>query len=621
MAKPIEEGKKKLSQIMKKWGYLETDEYVLTILEALKSMYYIEIHKNLVYEETEDAEKEIRRHVKDIVLSIFPCFDAKFGMIEQMRRKTRKNNMRQIDIEKKKKIDELTARYMSLYDDFYAMVSFRSLEHFALYMEWDTPEKDKVWKYNLNCFHGYWYYVNQAILDKKWQRIMKQCPTGYGKTYSDIVVQAFIFGYDINADILKVVGNPRLVGEMTQKLVKYMCSKRYAKVFPYFSRFDGNPSAMFDVCQLGSNQQSGNLLIHGSKRGSSLLLINKESSCDGVRAMYRFYDDITKSKDKLNSDAHDKDKASYNDQWKKRKYDDGKNFEFFSGTTYNVDDFLSYIKRTYGGDGASQSPINQYTKTNEATKTVFVSVPKLDPKTDECTFPHKYSTEEARADRDKDYNTFMAMDQQEPVPLEGLLFSWDYLNTYESIPHEDKNECCWAVIDPARKGKNYVSMPIFLKIDNKHYLKDCVYELAIMDNVIPIIIDKIIRHHITRIQVEINTDTGIQKRLTEELAKVGVMYCNIEELYTYKRKEEKILNNCATIRNYMVFPDRTLYAESSSMGQFMKGVTTYNGKVKVKFDDAPDTLAMYSEAFIVGGNNIAEIQMINIRKPRKNGMF
>ena len=57
------------------------------------------------------------------------------------------------------------------------------------------------------------------------------------------------------------------------------------------------------------------------------------------------------------------------------------------------------------------------------------------------------------------------------------------------------------------------------------------------------------------------------------------------------------------------------------MGQFMKGVTTYNGKVKVKFDDAPDTLAMYSEAFIVGGNNIAEIQMINIRKPRKNGMF
>lgn len=607
---------KKLAQITKKWGYIETDEYVLSILGALKDMYYVEIHKNLVYVGTAESEREIRKHIRDIISLVFPVFDAKFEMIEKMRKKIRTANMRECDVARKKELDSLTASYMALYDDFYAIVSFRSLEHFALYMEWDTPEKDKVWKYNLNCFHGFWYYANQMVLDKKWKTIEKQCPVGYGKSFCDIVLISFIFGNDRDADILKIVGNPNLVGDFTTKLVKYMCSPRYARVFPYYAQFKQEQNVMFDICQLGGGQQPGKLLIHGSRKGTSLLIINKDTAIDGGRFKYRFYDDITKSVDKTNIAAHEKDRRRYLDQWTKRKYDDEDNYEIFSGTTYHLEDFLSFVKRRFGGDAAKQSSVNKYTKINESMQAVFVSVPKLDQETEESTFPHKFSTAEAKRSRIEDYNTFMAMEQQEPVPLEGCPFMYSSIMTYATIPHgeDESDESCWATLDPARSGKNYVSMPIFVKVGDYHYFKDCIFDLITMDRAIPMIIDKIIKHHITKLNVEVNTDTSLPLIIQKELQRLGITWCEVMSTYSVKKKDDKIYNAETSIKANMVFPEFGIYAESSSMGKFMKYFTSYSYTSKNSFDDAPDSIAMYSDKFISGRAYVPKVEVLNIRR-------
>lgn len=580
--------------------YNVDDDYMLAVGNGLYNAMYSQIHGYLDYLPDGKGEPEIRKYIEFISDIVLPFYRSKIQSVAKTISRIKKERYSDSRQNREKQYLSIYKQYCVLYEDLFALSAYRNLENFALYMEWGMEDKDKVWKYNLNCFKGFWYYANKMVLDGSVKYLEKQCPTGYGKTFADTVLMAYIFGVDINSDILKVVGNPSLVTDITNKVVKYMCKPNYSKVFPYYEQFEGDSSKMFDVCRAGGNNQPARLLIHGSIKGTSLLLVNKDTPVDGGRFKYRFYDDVTRSKDKGNIKMHEKDCAMYNDQWKKRKYDDNNNFEIFSGTTYHIYDFLSTIKRKYGGEEAKQSKINKYTKYNAKFRSVFVSVPKLDWETDESTYPHKYSTEEAKADRLADYNTFMAMDMQSPMPIEGCPFSYDNIQCYDTIPHTEaiEEECCWAMLDPARTGANYVSMAICLPIDGKHYLKDCIFVLQPMDRVYSKIISKIEQHHITHLHIEKNTDTSLKALLEKELHERGIYYCNITEIYTYKKKESKIYDNEELIRTKMVFPKFELYAQGSEMGKFMRYFTSFSYTEKNEFDDSVDSIAMYVEKFI-----------------------
>lgn len=589
------------SEMRKTKKYLSNDEYVIAVCDSLYKTMYAQIHHYLANLRDGEGEKEIRQHIEYVMKFVLPTVKDKLKHITQVANKIKSQKFTEENKEHLQKLQEYYAAYGKIYEDFFSLSAFRNIQNFALYMEWGMPENDKVWKYNLNCFKGFWYYADKMVLDGTVKYLEKQCPTGYGKSYADIVLMAYIYGVDINADILKVVGNPSLVTDMANKVVKYMCKPNFSKVFPKFAEFEGDKAKMFDVCREGGNNQPARLLLHGSSKGTSLLLINKDTPVDGGRFKYRLYDDITRSKDKGNINMHEKDIEKYQDQWKKRKYDDNNSFEVFSGTTYHIYDFLSTVKRKYGGDEAVQSKVNKYTKFNAKYKSVFVSVPKLDWDSDESTYPHKYTTEEARADRLADYNTFMAMDMQEPMPIEGCAFSYDNLKTYKTIPHieeERENESCWAMLDPARTGANYIAMTICLPIDGKHYLKDCIFQMKPMEQVYSVIVSKIEQHHITRLHIERNTDTSLATLLTKMLHEIGIYYCNITEVYTYKHKENKIYDNEESIKSQMVFPEFGMYAQGSEMGKYMKYLTSFSYKEKNLYDDSIDSVAMYSEKFL-----------------------
>ena len=610
----VQESRVAFSEMRKTKKYLSNDEYVIAVCESLYKTMYSQIHYYLVNLRDGEGESEIREHIGYVLEYVLPTLKDKLKHINAVAKKVKSQKFTEENKEHLQKLQEYYATYGKIYENFFALSAFRNIQNFALYMEWGMPENDKVWKYNLNCFKGFWHYADKMVLDGTVKYLEKQCPTGFGKSYADIVLIAYIFGVDINADILKVVGNPSLVTDMANKVVKYMCKPNYSKVFPKFAEFECDKAKMFDVCREGGNNQPARLLLHGSTKGTSLLLINKDTPVDGGRFKYRLYDDITRSKDKGNINMHEKDIEKYQDQWKKRKYDDNNSFEVFSGTTYHIYDFLSTIKRKYGGDEAVQSKVNKYTKFNAKYKSVFVSVPKLDWDTDESTYPHKYTTEEARADRLADYDTFMAMDMQEPMPIEGCAFSYDNLLTYKVIPHieeERENESCWAMLDPARTGANYVAMTICLPIEDKHYLKDCIFQMKPMEKMYSVIISKIEQHHITRLHIEKNTDTSLASLLREKLAERGINYCNITEIYTFKKKENKIYDNEAAIKASMVFPEFGLYAQGSEVGKFMKYFTSFSYTERNLYDDSADSIAMYAEKFLQNRSKTNSITVLS----------
>ena len=739
---------------------INNDNAIIKLLSAMSEMYRYQIHEYLVPQESVSGEKQIRQYVKDIICDILPIVETKIRVISNTLAKYGRMSAtkRSAVLDEIKSLEENRKKYLVLLDDFYALASFRSLKHFALYMEFDKPDSQKVWKHAMGCFESFYFYANSMILDGKVKRITKSFPVGYGKctdartpilteqgyrpigevevgdsvycmdnnkvalkrvtnkwntvkpqvkikvrsgkelicspehklytdkgykmckditaddylyelnmsdwafenvvtkkvcnlvinghteddfvwvkvtdieyseekipmvdievedvhnfiadglvshnSFSDTVAISFIFGFDINNDVLKVVGNNKLIVDTLTGVVGMMTSNRYAKVFPYYAQFNGNKEMMFDI----GKASEGILLIHGSVRPKSLIVVAKDTAVDGVRAKFRFYDDITRSKDKENVPEHEKDWAKYSDQWSKRKYDDNLDFEIAGGTRYHTEDFLSRYREHYGEEQAVPDKKFKYTMINEKTKFVIISVPKLDPITDESTYPQKFSTESARLERNRDPRTFAAMEQQQPETPLNSPFYWDNLQTYTSLPLKkceggNREDTCLASLDLPRTGANNISLGIYSKCENIYYLIDTYYEKKPLDYImsdgrteLDWVCDMLIRHNVTELVVEINTCSDIKKQIMDKLLARGYANCKVIEKYSVEKKEVKIMTCWTPIINTIVFPARKVFSLSSMTGRFMQDIIAWNDKAKI--DDSIDSVCMFVQEFI-----------------------
>lgn len=508
----------------------------------------------------------------------------------------------------KKGDDKLLKEYYDLYDDFFALASFRSFKHYCLYMEKDLPKNELVWTYTQDIFSGWYYYANRMVFNKDVKFIEKQLPTGYGKSYSDVMLISYILGHNKDERITKVVGNKNIIVDCIKGVADKMKTKKYAKIFPYYEQFNGKTELMFETLKKGgSSSGGGELKVTGSKY-RNLCVYSKDMDIDGVRCHYLFLDDITQRSDRNKISRHNADIDSYEGTWFKRNDDLNNFFIVAGGTAYSIYDILSYLKRKFGINDAIQSKFNKYTKisvSNEICKdgiSVFISVPKLDYETDESTYPEKVSTEKARKQRlETDYEMFMAMEQQTPIAPADNPFYFENLKSYETLPEigeNGRNDYCWATLDGKRKGSDFCAMPICTKIGEFHYLIDCIYDNRPMEECYDKIVRKIINHNITLFYIESNINEGLSTLLKKMLKERGYNACKIVEVYNTVKKDERIANEEASIKNNIIFPKMGMYGNSSEMGKALTELYTYTYSKKVEHDDFTDALSLYSRYHI-----------------------
>lgn len=502
-------------------------------------------------------------------------------------------------------------KWLDMEDDLFAIASMRSLTHFALYLERDDSKDQKVWCYILNdVMGGIFYYANQMILNHKYQNLFKQCPTGYGKSKSDCVIISYIFGYDNNASIMKVVGNPRLVGEITENVIKMIQSPRFGKVFKKYGEITkNNKNDIFESI----SKKDGVFKLKYSNKARSFLCVNKDTDIDGTRYDYQFFDDITQSKDRENTTQHFKDREKFTSQWKKRASDEYSVIRFFTGTAYHREDFLSYTKKYYLHNKKPIKDIDtinfkwsKFVNLSSDKKSVYVIVPKLaDLDLGEencyCTFPQKYSKNEALAMYHGSLGSkreFFAMEQQTPLPPESLAFDYAYLNKYTKLPQDilEKNCVSKIIIDPSRKGYDNFSALVMeqSQIENtdKWYFTDCFYKKVSYKSALPEIVDLIIKHKVDVIYIENNVD--YVELLKIELGKKNYTNYNLIEFFSSKGKEDKISSQRDDIRDTIIFPIQGMYYEDSDMGRAMKDIVNYSLDGRNKHDDSIDCCAMFT---------------------------
>ena len=583
------------------------------ILELMQHRYklnYSQIHLFLAPKKSKEGEKEIRSLIKDIHGMDLPICESKIRRFQEaITAYEKKKDEKSIDL-----CYRFLQEWLILYENNYALVAFRSLEHWAYFSEWDKLDQDKFWKYSIDTFNdggyrgctkGFFYYANKMVLDNDIKFIMKQMPTSSGKSFSDSVMISFIFGVDPTEQVIKVVGNRSLPSKCTKQVVDIMCGKRYRQVFPYYAALVDESkkdiaSQIFQICSI----KDGLLTIMGSGRDTSYESFSKETDRDGIRGGYLFLDDIVQRSERMKLKQHEKDLDSFEGTWKKRSRDENTFRIVCGGTTYDIYDLLSTLRFRYSKGKMKKSPINKWTTLSVDETAAFIKLPKLD-ENDQLTFPQKNVLESVLADRHNNPELFQAMDMQEPVAPDDNPFYWDYIRQYEFVPSQ-ASDYCQASLDPARTGDNYVSMPIckvVKELDDqgnpieRHYLIDALYRKAPMDTVYGLICDLIEEHHIIKLHVERNTDTSLKYLLDKMLKERGVNFCEISEVYSTKNKEDRIYADETMIKNLVVFPKREMYSRASEIGMFEEHVISYKYK-GAEYDDSIDSIGLYVDKFV-----------------------
>lgn len=569
---------------------------IIELLDILYSITRSQIHDTLIPKRSIKGEKEIRNIVKSIITKILPIIENKITYLA--------NNL------SNKVNKEYIKEFTRLYDDFMSIASFRSFKHFCLYMDFEKNRDDKVWMYSSRSMAGLLYYTNKMILDDDVNLIRLSCPTGYGKTYSQNATCAFYFGVNPSIRILRVTESIHLVKRCTQDTKAIMASKMYRKAFP-----------VFDKENIYRNNDSESFNLIASEKNGSYLCVTRESMANGVRADVIMLDDLSKGySESANPNVHEKIVNTAYTIWFKRVDNEKKTKILISGTMWADFDLLNVVRKNIEDyQEIQEDDVFQYTEISEDKSKVFIGVPSLDFDTDQSTLPEKFSTEQFKRERNiMPVELWAAMAQQRPLPPKDLSFDWSQLKTYDEIPKDENgdsklNYINYASLDPARKGKNYVSMPIFNEIDDVYYLIDCLYEKKGMEELYNPICQKIIQHNVVKLYLENNIDTSLKRVLLDMLAKLGWHNTEIVEKYATANKEQRIKDLQGSIKANIRFPSRAIVSPATQMGMFMKHLTQFNFDRPNAYDDSVDSVALFIKEHIFVKNKFKKAKAIDRR--------
>lgn len=506
--------------------------------------------------------------------------------------------------------EEYMPKYYELWEKSYAFAGRRSLEHFIDYIEMDKT--NKVLASRRPVLKPFIFYLNRIAFSDKLKYIIASYPPSTGKSFSLNYFSAWLFGLNINNSVLRLSYSEELVLGFSRSIQDIIKNPRFSDVFPNFKLYGTKPFA---------KEKESDWKIKNADTLTSHMSRTRDGAVTGIRANKAIiFDDMTKgATEATNSTLH----GQLYDRWKTEWYNrrDGDTTKFiFAGTMWSPEDILNRV--TQDRESLSEvieSKSFKYVWETKDGSTVFIRIPLLD-ENDETTCEDVMSTQEARELRDTtDEFLFSCVYQQDPIAPTGLEFADELLEHYTELPRNEKGEemClpyCFAVLDPARRGKDNVSMPIFKTDGQKYYFIDCIFQKKAMTELYNEIVEKIIQHTVTRFVIENNIDTSLKTLLEEKLKAKGYYLCEIVEKYNTVNKEQRIKDARGDIKRFVVFKEKKMYKPNTDYGRFMKNFTIYSFDYPNKNDDAPDSMALFRTEIILDRGKPSKPKPINRAK-------
>ena len=492
--------------------------------------------------------------------------------------------------------DERKIKYHDHLENAYRIAGKVSLEHFIIYYEW--YEEEKLLEDRYEILEAYCYYLNKMCFDRTFEGIIANLPSGYGKSRMVRYYEAFRLGVDPEGTFLSLCSNDDLVKGQSRSVIDIIKSERYGNVFTN-QRYSKEDRDFF------LKETDGEWKLKKCKMLASYYAYSTRTNVVGIRASLSInIDDLYSDPKEAQNDSLNKE---YMDKfltvWRKRYVQNRKPQIIVSGTMWSATDFLTLLIDLWEKESKFiPDPKHKYCRISEDGKRVIIQVPALDYDTDESTCPKIKSTEELRKERETmDRYLWETNFQQRPTSPEGMVFDASKLKLYDTLP-SDLTEVSYAVLDPNRKGKDFLSMPICRRDGvGEHWLTDILFEQTSTKYLIDSICDKIILNKVVLIAIESNTDSSLPETIKKRLIEKGYYACVVTDFYSTEVKEVRINAMKDVVKDKIHFPSKKLHGPNTQMGKAMDQLTRYSFDFASRHDDMPDSLAMYGKQIILEG--------------------
>ena len=193
---------------------------------------------------------------------------------------------------------------------------------------------------------------------------------------------------------------------------------------------------------------------------------------------------------------------------------------------------------------------------------------------------HKHTVEELHKLEQVNPFVFETQYQQNPTPMEGLMYG--EFNTYTDLPEGGEDKC---YCDPADVGTDFHCAIFYREHKGYCYVTDVMYTQDDMDVTEPQMVQKLYTNHTTDCAIEANGAGRLYaKNVERRCREQGNTYTRFTTFAQTQNKQVRIYSNANAVNNVVVMPvgwERKWPKYHSAMKSFRKEGRNAN-------DDAPD---------------------------------
>lgn len=425
----------------------------------------------------------------------------------------------------------------------------------------------------------------QDMVDDKIDLLTVSMPPGTGKSTLGIYFLSWVIGREPLKCNLASAHGAKLTRSFYDGVLSIMTDPEYlySDVFP--ENRIVKTSAKDEQIHVNKKQRFPSLTCRSIDGG-----LTGATRCENIL----YADDlVTGIEEALSLERMDTLWEKYTNDLKSRKKEYAK--EIHIATRWSVHDPIGRLEVEYGDNDRAR----------------FIVLPALD-ENDESNFDYPYgvgfSTKYFHDMRNNlDDISWRALYMNQPIEREGLVFPSDELNRYYDLPREEPDGII-AVCDTAEGGGDSVCLPIGYMYGTKVYIEDVIMDNSLPEVTKPRVTKALLRNRVHKAEFESNSaGGGYADDIRDEIKKhQGITH--ITKRKTTTNKLTKIIMNSDYIKENFYFKDSKLYSPKSDYGRYMKELTGFTHRGKVKHDDAPDATAQLSE--FIKRMNLGKVEVI-----------
>lgn len=426
-------------------------------------------------------------------------------------------------------------------------------------------------------FHRKYYEILTQFADGKIKKLMIFMPPQHGKSEgSTRRLPAFILGKDPNRKVAIVSYSASKARKFNREIQRIIDTTEYSEIFPN-TRLNASNVTIVSGSWLRNVDECE---IAGYRGGFKAVGVGGPLTGDPVDTL--IIDDIYKdAKSAWSSTVRESVEDWYDTVAETRLHNDSQQLIVF--TRWHEKDLAGHLLEQQG----------VYSSTNTGGWVVFVyqaikvgNPTEYDTREEgEALWPDKHNIEKLKATRERNSHVFDSLYQQDPKPVEGLMYESPF-KEYEIIPAAVK-KIRKNYTDTADTGTDYLCSIDYIETDTANYVLDILYTQKAMEFTEPKLAEMLTKNQIQESNVESNNGGRSFARAVEKECRImGNNLTRIKWFHQSENKQVRIFTRSAEVQNLTYFPR----GWERMWPQFHKAVTSYMKTGNNAHDDAPDAL-------------------------------